>query len=117
MSILTVKELSHYYPDGDYRRYVLKDINYSFEKGKFYTILGQSGSGKTTLLSLIGAMDSVQEGTIEYMGQPSGKYDLNTIRRNITGMVFQSYNLIPFMTALENVLVATPLVRCDRRRG
>ena len=106
MSIITVKNLSHYYKDGDYRRYVLKDVNYSFEKGKFYTILGQSGSGKTTLLSLLGAMDSVQEGTIEYEGKPLGKYDLNAIRRNFTGMVFQSYNLIPYMTALENVLVA-----------
>ncbi|MEW5785883.1 MAG: ABC transporter ATP-binding protein [Bacillota bacterium] len=106
MSIITVKNLSHYYKDDDYRRYVLKDVNYSFEKGKFYTILGQSGSGKTTLLSLLGAMDSVQEGTIEYEGKPLGKYDLNAIRRNFTGMVFQSYNLIPYMTALENVLVA-----------
>lgn len=106
MSIISVKNLSHYYQDGDYRRYVLKDLNYSFERGKFYTILGQSGSGKTTLLSLLGAMDSLQEGTIEYEGQPFEKYGQNTIRRNITGMVFQSYNLIPYMTALENVLVA-----------
>ncbi|NLY39776.1 MAG: ABC transporter ATP-binding protein [Firmicutes bacterium] len=106
MAVITVKNLSHYYQDGDYRRYVLKEINYSFEKGKFYCILGQSGSGKTTFLSLIGAMDSVQSGTIEFEGKPYQKYDLNTIRRNLIGMVFQSYNLIPHMTALENVLVA-----------
>ncbi|MCW3488536.1 ABC transporter ATP-binding protein [Dethiobacter alkaliphilus] len=106
MSILTVRNLSHYYPDGDYRRYVLKDINFDFEKGKFYTILGQSGSGKTTFLSLLAAMDSVQEGAIEYEGKSFNKYDLNTIRRNLIGMVFQGYNLIPYMTAVENVMVA-----------
>ncbi len=106
MSVISIKNLSHFYPDGDYRRYVLKDLNYAFEKGKFYTILGQSGSGKTTLLSLIGAMDTIQEGSVEYKGKPYKKFDLNTIRRNFTGMVFQSYNLIPYMTALENVLVA-----------
>ncbi len=106
MSVLKVNSLSHHYKDGDFRRYVLKDVNCSFEKGKFYAILGQSGSGKTTLLSLLGAMDTVQEGTIEYEGKTYGSFDLNTIRRNYVGMVFQSYNLIPYMTSVENVQVA-----------
>jgi len=106
VAILTVKNLSHHYQDGDMRRYVLKDINAAFEQGKFYAILGQSGSGKTTFLSLLGAMDTIQEGIIEIAGTSYAKYDANAIRRNLIGMVFQSYNLIDYMTAVENVLVA-----------
>ncbi|NLM51993.1 MAG: ABC transporter ATP-binding protein [Firmicutes bacterium] len=106
MAILTVKNLSHHYQDGDMRRYVLKDINVSFDLGKFYAILGQSGSGKTTFLSLLGAMDTIQEGSIEIAGTSYAEYDANAIRRNLIGMVFQSYNLIDYMTAVENVLVA-----------
>jgi putative ABC transport system ATP-binding protein len=106
MPIMTVNNLNHHYKDGDYRRFVLKEVNCSFEKGKFYVILGQSGSGKTTFLSLLGAMDTVQEGIIEYNGQPYQKHDPNAIRRNFIGMVFQSYNLVPHLTAVENVLVA-----------
>src|SRR5690625_7088379 len=62
--ILEAKDLNYYYQDGEQRRYVLKDTSVSFEKGKFYTILGQSGSGKTTLLSLLSALDSPHSGTV-----------------------------------------------------
>ncbi len=103
---INVNNLSHYYQDGDYRRYVLRQVNCSFEKGRFYTILGQSGSGKTTFMSLLGAMDTVQEGEIQYQGYSHKSLDPNSIRRNYTGMVFQNYNLITYLTALENVMVA-----------
>ena len=98
MPILAVRNLSYHYQDGDYRRYVLRDINAEFEKGKFYAILGPSGSGKTTFLSLLGAMESIQEGIIEFESTPYSNYDLNSIRRNLIGMVFH-YNLIDYMTA------------------
>ena len=111
MPILAVRILSYHYQDGDYRRYVLRDINAEFEKGKFYAILGPSGSGKTTFLSLLGAMESIQEGIIEFEGTPYSNYDLNSIRRNLIGMVFQSYNLIDYMTAVENVLVAMSITQ------
>ena len=57
MSILETKDLYFTYPDGDNRKIILNEVNVSFEKGKFYTILGASGSGKTTFLSLIAALD------------------------------------------------------------
>ena len=77
----------------------------SFEKGKFYTILGQSGSGKTTLLSLLSALDSPQEGVVRYNGTDIKTIGHEVYRRNDVGIIFQSYNLIPYLTAVENVLV------------
>lgn len=105
--ILEVKELEYFYQDGDTRRYIFKGVNYTFEKGKFYAILGESGSGKTTLLSILGGMESQTDGTVVFNEQELGKdLDLNAYRRNDIGMVFQSYNLIPTMTARENLLCA-----------
>lgn len=69
MPLLETKNLSYFYQDGDQRRFILKDTTISFEKGKFYTILGQSGSGKTTFLSLISALDEPKEGEILLEGQ------------------------------------------------
>jgi putative ABC transport system ATP-binding protein len=110
MSILTAEKLSYYYQDGDTQRYILKDASYKFEKGKFYTILGESGSGKTTFLSLITALDEPKSGVILYDGTDIKKIGYENYRRNKIGIVFQSYNLIPYMTAVENILVAMSIV-------
>src|SRR5690554_3792786 len=103
--ILEAKDLNYYYQDGEQRRYILKDTSVSFEKGKFYTILGQSGSGKTTLLSLLSALDSPQSGTVLFNEEDIKKIGYEKYRRNNVGIIFQSYNLIPTFTAMENVLV------------
>lgn len=103
--ILEAKDLNYYYQDGEQRRYVLKDTSISFEKGKFYTILGQSGSGKTTLLSLLSALDSPNSGTILFGEKDIKKIGYERYRRNNVGIIFQSYNLVPTFTAVENVLV------------
>jgi len=103
--ILEAKDLNYYYQDGEQRRYILKDTSVSFEKGKFYTILGQSGSGKTTLLSLLSALDSPQSGTVLFNEKDIKKIGYEKYRRNNIGIIFQSYNLIPTFTAVENVLV------------
>ena len=103
--ILEVSNISYYYQDGDSRRYILKDISVSFDLGKFYTILGESGSGKTTFLSLISALESTKEGEILYKGNSIKKVGEEAYRRNKIGIVFQSYNLIPYLTAMENVLI------------
>lgn len=66
MSFLKAEEINYFYQDGDTKRYILKDIHCEFEKGKFYTILGESGSGKTTFLSLLSAMDTPKTGSIYY---------------------------------------------------
>ena len=104
--ILTLVDLCYYYKDGDTRRYILKDVSYTFEKGKFYTILGESGSGKTTLLSLMSALDKPNSGRVLYDGRDITHIGYSKYRRNDIGIIFQGYNLIPYMTATENVMVA-----------
>ncbi|WP_071441061.1 ABC transporter ATP-binding protein [Traorella massiliensis] len=106
MNILETKDLYFTYPDGDARKVILNDVNVSFEKGKFYTILGASGSGKTTFLSLIAALDKAERGEILYEGKSLSEIGYEKYRRNNAGIVFQSYNLIPYMNAVENVMVA-----------
>ena len=106
MSILTARNLSYYYQDGDTQRYILRDASFEFEKGKFYTILGESGSGKTTFLSLVSALEEPKSGEVLYDGTDIKKIGYESFRRNKIGIVFQNYNLIPYMTAVENVMVA-----------
>lgn len=106
MSILETKDLYFTYPDGEYRKVILNEVNVSFEKGKFYTILGASGSGKTTFLSLLAALDKPERGEILLNGETIESIGYEKYRRNNIGIVFQSYNLIPYMNALENVMVA-----------
>lgn len=106
MALLKVENVSYFYQDGDTRRYILRDIGYEYEKGRFYTILGESGSGKTTFLSLLGGMDEPKAGSILYEDEDIRKIGYDEYRRNKVGFVFQSFNLVPFMTAVENILVA-----------
>lgn len=104
--ILEVSDLNYFYQDGDTKRYILKNVSMQLEQGKFYTILGESGSGKTTLLALLSALDEPSAGTVKFEGKDIRDIGYDTYRRNHIGIVFQSYNLIPYMTAVENVLVA-----------
>lgn len=106
MAILEAQNLSYYYTDGDSRRNILKNTTVSFEQGIFYTILGQSGSGKTTFLSLVSALDAPKEGVVLYNGTDIKSIGYEKYRRNNISIIFQSYNLIPYLTAVENVLVA-----------
>lgn len=106
MSILETKDLYFTYPDGDGRRVILDHVNIQFETGQFYSILGASGSGKTTFLSLISGLDKPQSGDVLYRGKSILQKGLNEYRRNHVAIVFQSYNLIPYLNARDNVLVA-----------
>ena len=106
MTILETKNLYFTYPDGDSRKVILNKVNVGFEKGKFYTILGASGSGKTTFLSLIAALDKPEKGEILFNGENIEKIGYEKYRRDNIGIVFQSYNLIPYMNGVENVMVA-----------
>lgn len=105
MALLETKEVDYYYQDGDQRRYILKEISVAFEKGKFYAILGQSGSGKTTFLSLISALDTPKSGAVFFNGEDIQKIGHEKYRRDDISIIFQSYNLIPYLSAVENVLV------------
>lgn len=105
-NILEISNLEYYYQDGDAKRYIFKDLSYTFEKGTFYAILGESGSGKTTLLSILSGMDKQTGGIVKYEGTDIQQIGFNNYRRNNVGMVFQSFNLIPYMTAYQNLLTA-----------
>jgi len=105
MPILETQNVSYFYQDGDQRRFILRETDVSFEKGKFYTVLGQSGSGKTTFLSLVSALDKPKEGVVLYEGKDIKSIGYENYRRNKIGIIFQNYNLIPYLTAVENVLV------------
>lgn len=105
MSILEIQKLNYFYQDGENIRSILKDLSVSFEKGTFYTILGPSGSGKTTFLSLISALDAPKTGSILYNGVDIKTLGYDAYRRNAIAIVFQSYNLVPYLTALENVMI------------
>ena len=105
MNKIEVVNLSHFYQDGMQMKKVLDNVSCSFESGKFYSILGQSGSGKTTLLSLLSGLDTIEEGDILYNGESIKKIGYNKYRNSYVNIIFQSYNLIPYMTAFENVEV------------
>lgn len=106
MSIIEMKEIYYSY---DQRKNVLKNINMSFEPGKLYVILGPSGCGKTTLLSLLGGLDSPTRGQILYEGKDIAETGLSDHRSNHVAFVFQSYNLIDYMTPKENVALTSKL--------
>ena len=104
MLILELKNITYGYIDGNKKRTILNDLSYTFEKGKFYSILGPSGSGKTTLLSLMGALEKTQEGSIYFEGKTIAEIGYTQYRRNHQAIVFQQFNLIPYLSGLENIL-------------
>lgn len=104
--ILEVKNVNYRYKDAPKGDYVLKGINMSFELGKSYAIRGKSGSGKTTLLSLISGLEKKYEGEILYNGKSLKKMNLDRYRNSDIGIVFQSYNLLPQLTAQENIILS-----------
>ena len=104
--ILRLENINYSYIDGGYERQILKDLSYSFDAGTFYTVLGPSGSGKTTLLSIIAGLDTAKSGDIYFDGVNVKELGLAKYRRNSISIVFQSYNLISYLTAVENVMVA-----------
>lgn len=105
-SILALNNVAYRYSDAAKDEYVLKNINYEFEKGKVYAIKGKSGSGKTTLLSLISGLEKKYEGEIIYKDKSLKKMDLDIYRNSNVGIVFQSYNLLPQLTAKENIILS-----------
>ena len=105
-NILRIEDVKYCYEDAAKDDYVLKNINYDFELGKMYAIKGKSGSGKTTLLSLISGLETKYEGNIYYDDKNLNKIDLDTYRNSYIGIVFQSYNLLPHLTAIENIILS-----------
>lgn len=114
MSLIELKEVSRVYKMGAEEIYALNKINLSIEEGEFVVILGPSGSGKSTLLNLLGGMDRPTNGVIEVENSDISNFNekgLELYRRNYIGFVFQFYNLIPSLTARENVAIAANLTK------
>lgn len=108
-AILAFDHVTFGYMNGGKRVDILKDANVSFDKGVFYTIVGPSGSGKTTALALAGALDVPQKGKVLFAGHDIKKIGLTKHRRRNVVLIFQNYNLINYMTALENVILGMAL--------
>lgn len=112
MSYVEFRNVSKIYNSGDVKVEALKEASFEIEKGEICIIVGQSGAGKTTLLNILGGMDKLTTGEILLDGSDISKYNkkqLATYRRRDIGFVFQFYNLIPNLTALENVEIASQL--------
>lgn len=113
MSYITFEKVCKTYGAGESEIYALRDVSFDIEEGEFTVLLGSSGAGKTTLLNMLGGMDSVTDGTISFAGHTVSDMNARQLadyRRKDVGFVFQFYNLIPNLTALENVEIAAELV-------
>ena len=101
MDILEIKNVTYNYSNSNEK--VLSSVNQKFEIGKFYAIIGKSGAGKSTLLSLLAGLDKPQKGQILFKGNDIEKDGYSNHRKNNISLVFQNYNLIDYLTPLENV--------------
>lgn len=111
--ILSVKQLSRTYKSGSRELTVLQDIDFDIESGEIVSIVGPSGSGKTTLLGLCAGLDQSSGGTIELMGQELqglSEDERASLRNKHVGFIFQNFQLIPTLTALENVMIPLELL-------
>ena len=101
MDILEIKNVTYNYSNSG--ELVLSNVNQKFEIGKFYAIIGKSGAGKSTLLSLLAGLDKPQNGQILLKGNDIEKDGYSNHRKNNISLVFQNYNLIDYLTPIENV--------------
>ena len=114
MAFITMDHVVKRYKMGEVVITAVSDISFEIEKGEFCVIVGPSGAGKTTVLNILGGMDSCDEGTILVDGQKVSDYsqkELTNYRRYDIGFVFQFYNLVQNLTALENVELAAQICR------
>ena len=113
-TVVEAKDLMKIYKVGDHEIHALDGLTFEAYEGELVIILGQSGAGKTTLLNIIGGMDQPTSGTLIVGGKNISKYSrrqLTIYRRNLVGFVFQFYNLMPNLTALENVELSVELCK------
>ncbi|EKB51002.1 ABC transporter ATP-binding protein [Cecembia lonarensis] len=114
MSILSVKNVSKTYQSGSRKLTVLDQINFDIQAGESIAIVGPSGSGKTTLLGLCAGLDSATEGSVVLQGNAFEKLNEDqraAVRNQYVGFIFQNFQLLPTLTALENVMVPLELKR------
>jgi len=112
--MLEVKDLGYTYQSKYQSIEALKQVNCSFEAGNLYAVIGPSGSGKSTLLSLLAGLDLPTSGEIFVEGSPLSTMDRDRYRRETASVVYQSFNLFPLLTALENVMYPMELLNVKK---
>lgn len=119
MEMVKISDLDKGYVTAGETTRVLIDLNFAASEGEMVMIMGPSGCGKTTLLNLIGGIDSPDKGSIKVAGQELNGLkanELNLYRRKRVGFIFQFYNLIPTLTALENVILGIEAIIPDKKK-
>lgn len=115
-TIIEFRNVDKFYKSGDHTLKAMDKVNFTIDEGEFVVILGPSGAGKSTLLNLLGGLDTVTSGEIIVNGSHVEKFDdnqLTSYRAKHVGFIFQFYNLIPNLTALENVELMKDIVDVD----
>jgi putative ABC transport system ATP-binding protein len=115
-TLISFRNVWKTYQMGEIQVHALKDVNAEFEKGEFTAIIGPSGSGKSTMMNLVGCLDIPSKGEIFLKSENIARLeesDLAELRGKTIGFIFQQYNLIPGMTALENVLLPLEIQEID----
>ncbi|MEE9461949.1 MAG: ABC transporter ATP-binding protein [Bacteroidales bacterium] len=118
-TILSINKLSKIYQKGAVEIPAVRDVSFEVPRGSYLSIVGKSGSGKSTLLNLVGGLDRPTSGTIQFNARDLGKmtrYQLALHRRLGVGMIFQSFNLLPRRTALENIILPLTFAGVPRKR-
>jgi len=119
MSVIKIKNITKTYTETEVPVHAVNGIDLTFEKGEFAAIVGPSGSGKTTLLNMIGGLEKPTSGSVEVQGQDISELSSSKLidfRLNNIGFVFQAYNLIPVLTAKENVEFIMQLQNWDKTK-
>ena len=110
--LVEIKDLNHWFGDGDQRKQVLRSINLTVQPGEITILLGPSGSGKTTLLTMVGGLRSAQDGSLRIFSEElrqTSKTNLTRLRRNV-GFIFQAHNLMPYLNSQQNVRLGLEVV-------
>lgn len=117
--ILSINNLSKIYQKGEVEIPAVREVSFEVPQSSYISIVGKSGSGKSTLLNLVGGLDRPTSGSIRFNGKELGKmsrYQLAMHRRFSVGMIFQSFNLLPKRTALENIILPLTFAGVQRRK-
>lgn len=115
--MLSLQNVIYTYRNKYQTIYAVNNVTYNFESGKMYTIVGKSGSGKTTLLSLLAGLDLPTQGNVLYEDMPTKTMDCDLYRKDKVTVIYQSYNLFPFLTTLENVMYPLRLNKVPKKEA
>lgn len=112
--LIELREVSFEYKYKKEKKIILNQVNYTFEKGIMYAVVGRSGAGKTTTLSLLGSLDRPTKGNVCYDGKDLEEIGYSEYRRRYVGIVFQEYNLLSYFSVLDNVTAAMEITGMEK---